>query len=381
MPKSIAFNALSILNRSGTGFYVRALVNWLTRNSVEGAEVTVILPQRQDPAVGFSPENIRFPDGVHTEWLSGRLVGQRGGRVIAEQFTVPRICSKLKADILHSPTGIAPLSLPCSSAVTVHDTAFRVFPNDFTLSHRMFVSTLLPRSARKADLMFTDSAWSRSEIHKYLGIPLEAMQVVPLGVAEEYFQDRRPEDLDRVRQRYRLPEDFLLYLGTIEPRKNLVSLVEALAHLSKERDDIRLVIAGRFGWKVRGLLKRIEQLGIANRVLFPGFVEHADLPILYRLAKVFVYPSKYEGFGLPVLEAMACGKAVIASDKTSIPEIAGNAAHLVDVENPEALARAVRELWEDPAQRQVLGVSAQERARVFPWRRTAETTFRFLAEM
>lgn len=378
MAANIALNALSILNRSGTGSYVRALVNRLRRRPVDGAEILVILPLREDPAAGFFPGRLRFPDGVRPQWISGPLPGRRAGRVLAEQLAIPRLCAKLGADVLHSPTGVAPLSLPCASAVTLHDMAFRVFPRDFSLSQRVFVSAVLPRSARRADVLFTDSDWSRSEIHRLLRIPLESITVVPLGVDEGLFAEVSDADRSRVRAAYDLPDEFLLYLGTVEPRKNLVTLVRALDILRHHDPALRLVIAGRFGWKVRPLHARIEQLRLGDRVAFPGFIPEADLPALYRLARVFVYPSKYEGFGLPVLEAMACAKAVVASNRSSIPEIAGDAAVLTDVEDPAALAEAVRGLWDDEDRRQHLGRAARERARRFPWSRTADATFQRL---
>jgi glycosyltransferase involved in cell wall biosynthesis len=381
MPRTIVLNALSILNRSGTGFYVRALVDYLREHPVEGAEVHVCLPDIEDRTVGYLPGGIEFPDGVTAEWFSGDRLRRRGGRVFVEQFGLPRLCRKLGCDVLHSPTGIAPLAVPARSAVTLHDMAFRVYPEDFSFAHRAFVSKFLPRSARRADRVLTDSEWSSGEIERLLGISPGKIRIVPLGVQDRFFRPVSDEDLGRVRTTHSLPPEFILYLGTIEPRKNLVTLVEALSLLRKENVKTPIVIAGRFGWKVRMLMERIEELGIRDAVHFPGFVDDADLPALYRLATVFAYPSKYEGFGLPVLEAMASGKPVVALNRTSIPEVTGDTALLVNENSPEALAEAVRMLLGDEGERERLATAARERARLFPWSRTADLTFRHLVEL
>jgi glycosyltransferase involved in cell wall biosynthesis len=381
MPKTIVLNALSILNRSGTGFYVRALVNRLRERPVEGAVFHVCLPGTGDPAIGYDPGTMNFPDGVTAEWFPGEQVRRRSRRVIVEQFHLPRLCRKLGCDVLHSPTGVAPLMTPARSAVTLHDMAFRVHPRDFAFSHRAFVSMFLPRSARRAELVLTDSEWSAAEIHRLLDIPLSKIRIVPLGVHDRFFQPVPDEDLRRVRETSSLPPEFILYLGTIEPRKNLVTLVEALAFLWKQNVKIPLVIAGRFGWKIRSLMDRIDELGIRDAVHFPGFVDDADLPALYRSATVFAYPSKYEGFGLPVLEAMASGRPVVALNRTSIPEVAGDSAVLVNENSPKALAAALRNLLEDTEKRERLGNDARKRARLFPWSRTADLTFHYLKEL
>jgi glycosyltransferase involved in cell wall biosynthesis len=171
-----------------------------------------------------------------------------------------------------------------------------------------------------------------------------------------------------------LPERFILSLGTFEPRKNLTVLLEAYQHLLDQGSELRLVIAGKKGWLYRGFFERLHDLGLEDQLVFPGFVPEADLPALYSAAEMFVFPSLYEGFGLPVLEAMACGTAVVSSNAASLPEVAGDAALMVDPHSVGDLVQAISTLSENENLRQELEAKGQRQAKKFSWEKTARET-------
>jgi glycosyltransferase involved in cell wall biosynthesis len=181
-----------------------------------------------------------------------------------------------------------------------------------------------------------------------------------------------------VRRELGLPQDFALYVGTLEPRKNLSVLIEAVEILRDKIKNFSLVITGRKGWKTGDLSRRVRDLGLEGRVRFTGFIPEGDLPALYHLCRVFVYPSKYEGFGLPPLEAMAAGRPVICSGGSSLPEVVGNAALMVDVGSSEEIARAIQSLWEDEKKRAAMSQAGRERAKEFPWRKAATKIFQLI---
>jgi glycosyltransferase involved in cell wall biosynthesis len=181
--------------------------------------------------------------------------------------------------------------------------------------------------------------------------------------------------LDHFRQRHRLPETFILFIGTLEPRKNLLTLLEAYAQFKRQTDTgHKLVLAGAPGWFYQPVLAAVEELELGTDVMFPGFVPDDELPLWYNAADVFVYPSLYEGFGLPPLEAMACGTPAIVSSASSLPEVVGDAALLASPHNPEEWAIALSSLCNDTSLRNALATRGPERARRFSWKRTARET-------
>jgi glycosyltransferase involved in cell wall biosynthesis len=208
-----------------------------------------------------------------------------------------------------------------------------------------------------------------------MGIPPEKIFTAQLGVTPEFCPIRDKTLLAQARHKYNLPEHFLLYVGVIEPRKSISTLLKAYADIITELPNYNLVVAGPKGWMVDNIRKQTDQLNISAKVHFTGYVEQADLPLVYNLADVFIYPSIYEGFGLPVLEAMACGTPVITSNVSSMPEIVGDAGVLISPNDSRALSHSLVKLVNDPIERQQLSLKAMERAAAFTWDRTAEKTF------
>ncbi|MBI2954155.1 MAG: glycosyltransferase family 4 protein [Chloroflexi bacterium] len=297
-----------------------------------------------------------------------------------EQLTLPVELAPLKLDLLHSPDFIPPFYRRCKSVITVHDLAFLRYPHLLTADSRAYYHQI-SRAVRSADAIIAVSKATKNDLVEQLDASEEKISVIP-EASEAVFQpisDRRL--LEGIRQRYRLPENFVLFVGTIEPRKNLCTLIEAFAALRGERGASRpgaylpeLVIAGEKGWLYDDVFSTVEAVGVDDLVRFIGRVTQEDLVGLYNLATALAMPSLYEGFGLPVLEAMACGTPVVAADAASLPEVAGAAALLVDPLDVPGWASAISRISDDRCLREDLGRRGLRRARDFSWQRTAAET-------
>jgi glycosyltransferase involved in cell wall biosynthesis len=299
-------------------------------------------------------------------------------------------------DILFVPSHVLPLAHPQRSVVTVHDLGYLYYPDAHTLSQNLYLRWSTPYNARsvtgKAGQVLVDSEATRRDLVQHYGIPKERITVVYPGWDESLAPVRDPVQLAGVRARYGLGERYLLYVGTLHPRKNLVRLVQAFASVCRsmrtgpEREqggdtNLQLVLAGQKGWLYDDILDQVRSLGLADRVLLIGYVPDSDLAALLSGALAFVFPSLYEGFGFPVLEAMACGTAVVCSTASSLPEVAGDAALMVDPLDPEALAAALHRIVLDPGLRRDLEERGFRQVRRFSWFRCAQETLQILEEV
>lgn len=287
-------------------------------------------------------------------------------------------------DVLFIPAHVLPLGAPLvrrmRTVVTVHDLGYLRYPEAHTTAQRLYLRLSTVWSARAASHLIAVSAATRSDLVRLAGISPDRITVVHHGVAERF---RQPvADPARARAIVGGDEPYFLYVGTVQPRKNLVRVIEAFADASRRLADAGiapvLVIAGKRGWLSEGIARRAAELGIAGRVRFAGYVADDDLPTLYREALAFVFPSLYEGFGMPVLEAMACGAPVLTSNSSSLPEVAGNAALVVDPLDTGAITEGMVRLACDAALRQELRQRGYQRAAQFTWDRCAEETLRVL---
>lgn len=295
-------------------------------------------------------------------------------RLIWEQTVFSRQVRNSGIDLLHSLHYTRPRSLSCASVVTYHDMTFFLYPQYHTLFKRYFFSRAIRYSARKADAIIAVSNNTRRDAIRLLGLPENKITAIPLGVSSEYRVISDEEHLEKIRNKYKLPQEFILYVGVVEPRKNVTLLLCAFSKLLREDLDQKLVIAGQLGWMYENVFEQAEKLGIEDQVIFPGYIPSGDLPGLYNLASIFVYPSIYEGFGLPPLEAMACGIPTITTRISSMPENVGEAALLVPPQDEEALAGAIRSLINDPQRQQQLSKMGVQRASTFTWEDTARAT-------
>jgi glycosyltransferase involved in cell wall biosynthesis len=287
-------------------------------------------------------------------------------------------------DLFWATDHILPLSLPrqVRTVLTAHDLVWRLFPETKTwyymLVHRMFAE----KSARKADKVIAVSEATKHDLEDLLKIPAEKIEVAHLGVGSLFRPHEASAAVKYVVEKFAISPRYLCTVGTVQPRKNLATLIEAIGILKKRGQlEHQLVVAGARGWKNSELDRSIQRSGLAEQeVRFLGFVPDDDLPLLYSGAAAFVFPSLYEGFGLPVLEAMACGVPVVASNTSSIPEVAQDAALLVRPECPEEYAEAIRRVWSDAELRSTLILRGLQRAQRFQWTTTAAKILRLFEE-
>lgn len=298
-------------------------------------------------------------------------------RLVWEQVGLPRLLAQRQADLLHSPHYTRPLALPCRSLVTFHDMTFFLFPELHTRAKRIFFPSAIRLSARLADGLVAVSENTRQDAIRLLKIPPEKISTTHLGISPDFRPIREPALLEEVRQRYHLPQVFFLYVGTIEPRKGIPLLLRAYARwrsTAGTNEAAPLIIAGQIGWNSQDVFKMVETFGLKDQVQFTGYVPAAHLPALINLAEVFIYPSQYEGFGLPPLEALACGVPTITTAVSSMPEHIGQAGLLVPPGDEQALAQAIQRLHRDPLERARLATLGPSQAAHFTWERTAQAT-------
>ena len=289
-----------------------------------------------------------------------------------QQFEVPLRARRAHADLLHVTGFDAPLWRPCPTVLTVHDLIGMLFPHNLPPVARFYWSRWLPFSVRAADAIIADSAATRDDLVRLLGIPEGRIYVVHLGV-QNRFQPQPAARIAELRQRYHLERPFILYVGTLEPRKGIDTLIDAFAELAGEY-DYDLAIGGKKGWWWSSLLTQITRHGLEQRIHLLDYVPDEDLPTLYSAAGVFAFPSRYEGFGLPVVEAMACETPVVCANTSSLPEVAGDAAIMTPADQPDALASALIQVISRPETAARLRQAGRARAAGFTWAKTAQKT-------
>lgn len=276
-------------------------------------------------------------------------------------------------DLFHAPGYVAPARLPLPMVVTIYDLVALRHPKLARRSNVAHYGLRLPRAARAARRIIVPLECVARDVVEQLHIPRSRICVVPLGV-DETFRPPSEEAKAAVRERLGLTAPFVLFVGNVEPKKNLPTLIRAFAELRRGGLSHELVIAGKRGWKCSGVYRLPAELGIEARVRFLGYVADADLPALYGAAELFAFPSLVEGFGLPPLEAMACGTPVVVSEADALVETAGDAALRVAATDVAALADAMRRLLTDGALRHQMIEAGLARAAHFNWPRTAELT-------
>ena len=276
-------------------------------------------------------------------------------------------------DLFHATDHLLPRFSRVRSVFTLHDLAFRLYPETHTALNRWFLSVMMPRFLQAADAVIAVSEHTKRDALRAYNLDEAKVRVIYEGVNPR-FRPAPPEAVAVVRRKYGLPERFILSVGTIEPRKNLETALAAYRALKEGGAAHRLVIVGKQGWLYRGFFRRLREEGLEGEVVFPGFVPDDDLPALYSGADLFLFPSLYEGFGLPPLEAMACGAPVVCSDVSSLPEVVGDAALLVPPLDVRAWAEALRRLLGDADLRANLRARGLARAREFSWARAARAT-------
>ena len=353
------------ISRSGVSRYVEELLGGLlaTRRDIDFqllahrpqsefgvASRHALTPQREAPS---------FP--VRLAWM---------------QLILPAWLARANLDVCHFTNYHMPLPCPVPAVVTFHDMSVYIEPERHPKKRLLVHRALLPLVARRADAIIAVSESTRTDIIERLRVPPQRVHVVYEAASAAFRPVEDGASLDGIRRRYHVEGKFALYVGTIEPRKNLDRVVEALDQLRRQGAQVPLLLAGEMGWKNTALMSRIAERGMEDCVRFLGYVPDEDLPGLISLATAFVYPSVYEGFGLPILEAMSCGTPVVTSRGGATGEVAGDAALTIDPGDVDEMAEAIGSLFTDADLHQRLSDAGRRRAAEFSWTRAAEETAR-----
>jgi glycosyltransferase involved in cell wall biosynthesis len=296
-------------------------------------------------------------------------------RIAWEQLLQPPSVAREKLGLLHSMSYVQPLVCPAKSVVTMLDLTFMRMPQSFNRWNRLYLSAMSAISARLCDRIIAISESTRQDVIRFLRVPPEKVEVIHCGVDAPFRPIEDPGVLTRFRQERGVPERFALYLGTLEPRKNVERLIEAYGRLRLAGEiPHKLVLGGARGWLYEKIFARVDQLGLSDDVLFTSYIPYDELALWYNCADCFIYPSLYEGFGLPPLEAMACGTPVVTSSISSLPEVVGAAALTVDPLDVNALAAAIAAVLSDSSLRQRLMTDGPKQAARFSWGNAAART-------
>jgi glycosyltransferase involved in cell wall biosynthesis len=291
-----------------------------------------------------------------------------------EEIVLPRLAVQWGADVLHGPAFLIPLHRTrIPSVVTIHDLVAFTHPRTIPWKYAAYMRWRIRHAVRAAQSIICDSESAKRDVMRFLGASPESIATIHLGVAE-HFRPQTRERIQEVCRRYRLERPYILFVGNVEPRKNLPNLVRAFRILRQESKEIDLAVAGQIAWKSKAAVDELSSEDVQSAVRFCGYIPTEDLPALYSGAEAFVFPTLWEGFGLPVLEAMACGAPVVASKLPPIEEIAGGAAIFVDPHSPESIASGIRRALGGAVPRAEWGRRGIERAARFSWMDTARKT-------
>lgn len=354
----------------GIGTYVRNLVHWLAKLDRETEYVLVCRPQDCERVEQLGPNFRPIPD-------------RSANYSVAEQLTVPFDLARAQPDLFHAPHYVLPALTPCRSIVTIHDCIHLMFPEYLPgrLAH-VYAQVSFWIAANRSARVLTVSEASKRDILRFFPIPSEKVDVIYNAIDDRFSEPPDPVQLDRVRERYQLHDRFLLYSGNVKPHKNVERVIDAFARLRSDgAADIKLLITGSEISRYATIRRAVHRYNLHKHVRFLGFLTADTLAALYHLADAFVFPSLYEGFGLPPLEAMACGTPVLTSNVSSLPEVVGDAALLVDPRDPDAIAHGMHQILTDEPTRERLIARGRHRAASFSWETSVQRVLQIYREV
>ena len=365
----IGINALQVrAAKSGVGQYIDGLIDGLL--ACLAPDDRLIVYANFENAMNYRREDSR---------VQLRVFGPHARRVVRlahEWIFLPGQIKRDRLDVYHGPSNFLPRSCPCPAVVTIHDASRWVNPERYTRANLTYWRFMIGHTVRLKTPVITDSHAAKADLVKHLGIAPERIHVVHIAAHPRFrILQRATEDSLQLLQSLGVQKPYVLHVGTLEPGKNIVRLVEAFAQFrSAGHETYRLIMAGDRGWKVEEIFGAVERHGLHQVVRYVGHVKDVELPVLYNEAEMFVFPSMNEGFGLPPLEAMQCGLPVIASNRSSLPEVLGDAAMLVEPTDAAVLANAMNEVADDAALRERLISSGIKQAATYSWQQTARNT-------
>ena len=344
------------LHDYGIGTYLRNLLRQLARIDHDTEYVLLCRPSDQPFAdqLGRNFRGVTESSGLYS---------------VGEQLSIPLNLARLSPDLFHAPHYVLPPLAPCRSVVTIHDCIHLIFPQ--YLPNRMahfYARTMFWTAVHRASRILTVSEASKNDILRFFDVPASKVTVIYNAIDDLFFEEPPEAEIVRVRERYQLHDRFVMYGGNVLPHKNIERLIDAFVLLRRDGlDDLKLLITGGEVSRYSSLRRAVHRHNLHQHVRFLGYQSTSTLAALYRLADVFVFPSLYEGFGLPPLEAMASGTPVVVSNVSSLPEVVGDGAILVNPYEPRAIADGIHEALGDAALRERLRVRGLARARSFSW--------------
>ena len=354
--------------RSGVGYYVTNLIQKL--QDIDEDNQYCLISNNGEYENTFRAQ-ANFEN--HRTWVSNEnhLFGD-----FWESFYLPRLLEKKNVSVFHGPAFMVPLiKRNMATVVTIHDIVSFIMPDTIPMKYAFYMRNLIKLVSRKADRIISVSHSTKKDLIAWLGVPEEKITVVHQAVSETFYPAENGDGGAQIRRRFGIHGRYMLFVGNLEPRKNLSRLMEAFA-MARERlgGPIQLVICGKKGWLCSGILKTYERIRRGDDILITNYVNEQDLLGLYQNAEMFVFPSRYEGFGLPALEAMACGAPVITSNVSSLPEITGGAAMLINPSDVGEISEAMVKLANCASLRSELKEKGFRQAKLFSWAKTARET-------
>ncbi len=347
----------------GTEVYLRNLLRGLA-NTDKSNEYFLFANKENFGTFNINQDN--FEEILCPFKAQSRLV-----RILWEQFFLPFQAKKYKTDILFSPGYTAPLIKFCPSVVVTHDMQYRYFPQDFSAPALAIMKILVPASAKSADKVVTLSNNSKKDIMRFCHIPEEKIEVTYAGRGTNF--DFALQELEKVKEKFAVKSDYIIAVANFYPHKNIPRLLEAFKEVTRTR-DVCLVLVGIKGRGYEEVMRKVDSLALGDKVVFTGRVSEQDLGALYKGARLFIFPSLYEGFGLPVLEAMSQEVPVVSSNAASLPEVVGDAGILFDPKNIEDMAAKIKLLLDDEKLRAELIGKGKKQVEKFSWENTAVQT-------
>ena len=365
----IAFDGTALRpGRTGVGYYTEHLLHHLAREAAN--DELIVVSNRAIDTTSPLPSRVRVATPA-----------RRVPRLVWMQTLAVTALREVEADVVHFTNGMLPLMSPVPTVVTIHDMSLRLYPRYHPPRRVILNRPLVDLAARRADAIITPSESAKRDIVRFYNLDPHRVHVVYEAAAPSFTRVGDAATLERVRARYGLGERIILYVGTFEPRKNLPTLIEAFAARRQSGElSHQLVCVGPYGWLSRGIQEQIKRSNVAHAITFTGYVPFQDLPALYSLAEMFVYPSMYEGFGLPVVEAMACGAPVITGRTAALSEIGGGAIVEIDRIAPDELGRALVAVADSRDLREDLSGRGLARAESFSWQRAARESLEIYRE-
>lgn len=340
--------------RAGIHHYISQILNHLPLGG-DIAYTVFTQPEAGWHRPGLAQQLSKWP--TEKRWL----------RILWEQWAWPLAAWRERLDLLHSLAFVSPLLSPCPTMVTVYDLSFITFPDRFPRLQRLYLASQTRRSCHQARRVTTISDSGRDDLQRLFGLPLTKIDVIRPGV-DPLFCPQPEAVIQAFRHKQSLPNQFILHVGTLQPRKNIPTLLKALAAL--HRPEIPLVLVGGRGWLYEEIDATIEKLNLQQQIIFAGYVPDEQLPLWYNAASLLVFPSVYEGFGMPIIQAMACGTPVIAANNSAIPEATGQAALLFEPYQVNHLTNHLQDVLNNPNLALTLRQQGFQQARQFSWERS-----------